>query len=82
MYKRQVSLELVAARLDVDHVIIFHNTDELQDGLLADPLFAAVPAVAQGRYTRLTRRQSAAGFPVTPPTIPILLDAFAPVLAT
>lgn len=77
-----VSLELVAARLDVDHVIIFHNTDELQDGLLADPLFAAVPAVAQGRYTRLTRRQSAAGFPVTPPTIPILLDAFAPVLAT
>lgn len=75
-----VSLELASARLDVDVVIIGHAGDELQAALLADPVFSAIPVIAQGRCVVLTAQQNAAGFPVTPPTVPVLLDALAPVL--
>lgn len=75
-----VSLELISERLDVDHVIIGNTDDDLQAALLADPVFARIPVIAEGRYTTLTVQQSEAGFPVTPPTVPVLLDALAPIL--
>jgi iron complex transport system substrate-binding protein len=75
-----VSLELASARLDVDFVVIGHAGDELQAALLGDPVFSAIPVIAQGRYVVLDARQNSAGFPVTPPTVPILIDALAPLL--
>lgn len=75
-----VSLELVSQRLDVDWVVIGHAGDDLQAALLADPIFSRIPVIAQGRYVVLDAQQNAAGFPVTPPTVPLLLDALAPVL--
>lgn len=76
-----VSLELAGERLDVDRVIVLNFGDDLQAALLEDPLFRAVPAVAEGRVVVLTGQQTAAGFPVTPPTVPVVLDALAPLLA-
>jgi iron complex transport system substrate-binding protein len=75
-----VSLELASERLDVDWVVIGHAGDDLQADLLADPVFSAIPVIAGGRYVVLDAQQNAAGFPVTPPTVPILLDALAPIL--
>lgn len=75
-----VSMELIRERLDVDRVVILNYGDDLQASLLNDPLFTAAPVIAQGRFVRLTTRQTAAGFPVTPPTVPVLLDALTPLL--
>lgn len=76
-----VSLELASQRLDVDWVVIGHDTDELQAALLADPVFSAIPVIAQGRYVVLDSQQNSAGFPVTPQTVPVLVDALAPILS-
>ena len=50
------------------------------DMVLTDPIFSAVPAIAEGRFVTFTAQQTVAGAPVAPPTIPVLLDALAPVL--
>lgn len=75
-----VSLETVADRLDVDQVIVLNYGEELQQILLSDPLFRRVPAVAAGRVVTFTALQTAAAFPVTPPSMPVVLEALAPVL--
>lgn len=75
-----VSVELLRERLDVDRVIVLDFGTELQASLLADPLFTAVPAIAEGRFVALDGQQTAAGFPVTPPTVPVVLNALTPVL--
>lgn len=76
-----VSLEQLSGLLDVDWVIVVNNGQELQDAFLADPLVTATPPFQAGRVVVLDPQQSAAAFPVTPPTVPVVLDALASVLS-
>jgi iron complex transport system substrate-binding protein len=81
----QVSLELVADRLDVDHLVVLdYGHDPVaagaQDALLADPLIARLPVVREGRVVRLTATQTLAVDPPNPATMALVLDALAPVL--
>jgi iron complex transport system substrate-binding protein len=77
-----VSLEQLADRLaDVDHVVVFNNGDELRDRVLATPVVANIPVIADGDVTLLTEVESGAAFPVNPLTVPVLLDAFSDLLA-
>lgn len=75
-----LSLERLTDALDVDHVIVLNNGDDLLEEFLAQPLLVRSPVSARGRVTVFDPQQFAAGFPVTPPTIPVLLDALAPLL--
>lgn len=77
-----VSLEALSDRLAVDWVIVLNYGEELQKSLLDDPLFRRVPAVADGRVVTFTDRQTKAAFPVTPPSMPVVLEALTPVLLT
>lgn len=76
-----VSLELLEDLLaDVDHVIVLDNGGDFQQDFLEDPLVKDLPAFKEGRFTAFDRVQSGAAFPVTPPTIPVVIDAVTPML--
>ncbi|WP_170131249.1 ABC transporter substrate-binding protein [Quadrisphaera granulorum] len=76
-----VSLELLAERLaGVDHVIVLSSGDDLQQRFLDNPVVADIPVIASGHVTRFTDVQTGAGFPVTPMTVPVLIDALSGVL--
>lgn len=76
-----VSLELLEDLLaDIDHVIVIDNGGTFQQDFLDDPLVSQLPVFSEGRFTAFDRIQSGAGFPVSPPTIPVVIDAVAPLL--
>lgn len=76
-----VSLERISERLDdVDWVLVFYNSDELTAGLLENPLFRRTGVVQRGNVIVLDAEQSSAGFPATPPSIPVIIEAVREIL--
>lgn len=47
----EVSLELAAERLAVDHVLVLNYGDAAVDGVIREPVLAPVAAIAEQRYT-------------------------------
>jgi iron complex transport system substrate-binding protein len=60
--------------LDSDLVLVMDYVPEATDALETQPLFQAVPAVADGRHVRLSGEVSAAMFAHSPLTLPWAVD--------
>lgn len=67
-------------RLDAVDFVVLNFDDRLQASLLDDPLFARSGVVRRGDVVVLDRIQTNAGVPVSPPSMPFVVDALADVL--
>ncbi|MBD2872390.1 ABC transporter substrate-binding protein [Paenibacillus arenilitoris] len=52
-----LSLEVLAG-LEADHLFIVNTSEESRDDLLANPLWAGIPAVANGNFYDFDNRRS------------------------
>lgn len=79
-YEDPVSFEVLPDLLaEVDWAVIT-APGEFTDSLLADPLFARSELARQDRFIVLDEVANQAGFPVTPPSIPALIEALRPMI--
>ena len=77
---RSVSAELIDQFDDVD-IFVSYGSPELRDRLIADPLVARMPAVANGALVMLDNDAVGTGANPTPLSIPWVLDDYADRLA-
>jgi iron complex transport system substrate-binding protein len=70
----EVSLELAAERLNVDHVLVSNYGQETVDGIINEPVLAALPVIAEGRYTVTSRDLADAATFFSPATAAFVLE--------
>lgn len=71
----EVSLEVAAERLNVDHLLISNYGQAAVDGIIAQPVLAAVPVIAEKRYTVTTREVADAATFFGPASAAFVLEA-------
>ena len=79
-FSGEVSAELIDQFDDVD-IFVSYGSPELRDRLIADPLVARMPAVANGALVMLDNDAVGTGANPTPLSIPWVLDDYADRLA-
>lgn len=70
----EVSLELAAERLNVDHVLVSNYGQEAVDGIINEPVLANLPVIAEGRYTVTSRELADAATFFGPATAAFVLE--------
>lgn len=79
-FSGEVSAELINSFDDVD-IFVSYGSPELRDRLMADPLVARMPAVANGALVMLGNDTTGTGANPTPLSIPWVLDDYVALLA-
>jgi iron complex transport system substrate-binding protein len=74
----EISLELAAERLNVDHILVSNYGQEAVDGIINEPVLSAVPAIAEGRYTVTSREFADAATFFSPATAAFVLKGLTP----